>query len=73
MKHTRDYLGTRRRRFPVLPQPKQHVDPDKPHKPAVTSVVVMSPEPGKWVVVCKAKVNKFTTESDARAFARTLL
>lgn len=72
MMRARDYV-TRRRRFPVLPHPQPHTDPDKPHKASVTSVVVMSPEPGKWVVVHKAKVQKFTTEGDARAFARTLL
>lgn len=71
-KRAREYI-TRRRRFPVLPHPQPHVDPDKPHRPSVTSVVVMSPEPGKWVVVHKAKVTKFTNEPAAREFARTLL
>ena len=69
MKRTRDYVPHAGR----IATPKKHSDPEKPHKAPVTSVVVMSPEPGKWVVVHKAKVTKFTTQSEARAFARTLL
>ena len=74
MKRTRDYVPhAGKRSMPVLATPKKHADPDREYKAPVTSVVVMSPEPGKWVVVHKAKVKKFTTEHDAREFARTLL
>lgn len=66
----RDNLPSTKRR---LRTPQVHKPVPVDYRPVAANVLVLSPEPGKWVVVAKGKQKTFTSREHAREYARTRL